>query len=139
MADGMEEYDASRAEQWHRSAKDLLAALSELYIGRGWGSESFRLDPGRRLRRWTPAPSTDGDSVRARVADRLPALTLTLGETASEDRALPRPPSRAREVRIPPVHGSVLESVLRSSWPVGRRLFGRKQPFERPERRAQPL
>ncbi|PVC81743.1 hypothetical protein DBP19_35005 [Streptomyces sp. CS090A] len=96
MADGMEVYDASRAEQWHRGAKDLLAALSELYIGRGWDSESFRLNPGRRLRRWTPAPSTDWDSVWARVANRLLALTLTLWETASEDRALPRPPGRAR-------------------------------------------
>ncbi|WP_234389174.1 FUSC family protein [Streptomyces sp. CS149] len=96
LADGMEDYDASRAEQWHRSAKDLLAALSELYVGRGWDSESSRLNPGRRLRRWTPAPSTDWDIVWARVANRLLALTLTLWETASEDRGLPRPLGRAR-------------------------------------------
>ncbi|MFD5200372.1 aromatic acid exporter family protein [Streptomyces sp. NPDC058375] len=96
MADGIEDYDALRAEQWHRGAKDLLAALSELYVGRGWDSESSRLNPGRRLRRWTPAPSTDWDILWARVANRLLALTLTLWETASEDRGLPRPLGRAR-------------------------------------------
>ncbi|MFE8911121.1 aromatic acid exporter family protein [Streptomyces globisporus] len=96
LADGMEDYDAPRAEQWHRSAKDLLAALSELYVGRGWDAESSRLNPGRRLRRWTPAPSTDWDILWARVVHRLLALTLTLWETASEDRGLPRPLDRAR-------------------------------------------
>lgn len=97
MADGMVDYDAPRAEQWHRSARDLLAALSELYVGRGWDSESFRLNPGRRLRRWTPAPSSDWDILWAQVANRLLALTLTLWETASEDRGLPRPLGRARD------------------------------------------
>ncbi|MGW4628078.1 FUSC family protein [Streptomyces rubiginosohelvolus] len=96
LADGMEDYDAPRAEQWHRGAEDLLAALSELYVGRRWDSESSRLNPGRRLRRWTPAPSTDWDILWARVANRLLALTLTLWETASEDRGLPRPLRQAR-------------------------------------------
>ncbi|WP_228991935.1 FUSC family protein [Streptomyces sp. DH8] len=91
MAEGVEDYDTPRAEQWHHSAKDLLAALSELYVGRGWDSESFRLNPGHRLRRWTPAPSAEWDVVWARVANRLLALTLTFWETASEDRGLPRP------------------------------------------------
>ncbi|MFF8747250.1 FUSC family protein [Streptomyces californicus] len=95
IAEGLEDYDTPRAQQWHQSAKDLLAALSELYVGRGWDSESFRLNPGHRLRRWTPAPSTDWDPVWARVANRLLALTLTLWEAASEDRGLPRPPVSA--------------------------------------------
>lgn len=97
MAEGVEDYDTARAEQWHHSAKDLLAALSELYVGRGWDSESFRLNPGHRLRRWTPAPSSEWDVVWAQVANRLLALTLTFWETASEDRGLPRPSPRARK------------------------------------------
>ncbi|WP_234444831.1 FUSC family protein [Streptomyces griseus] len=95
MGDGLEEYDAQRAESWNRSANDLLTALSELYVGRSWDSESFRLNPVRRLRRSTPAPSADWDIVWARVANRLLGLTLTLWETASENRELPRPPDRA--------------------------------------------
>ncbi|MDQ0988313.1 FUSC family protein [Streptomyces sp. V2I9] len=97
MAEGMEDYDTARAEQWHRSAEGLPAALSELYVGRGWDSESFRLNPGHRLRRWTPAPSADWDAVWARVANRLLALTLTVWETASESRVLPLPSPRALE------------------------------------------
>ncbi|ARF60177.1 hypothetical protein B1H20_01335 [Streptomyces violaceoruber] len=95
MGDGLEDYDAQRAESWNRSANDLLTALSELYVGRGWDSESFRLNPVRRLRRSTPAPSADWDIVWARVVNRLLGLTLTLWETASENRELPRPPDRA--------------------------------------------
>ncbi|MFH9294826.1 FUSC family protein [Streptomyces sp. NPDC017520] len=97
MGDGIREreYDAQRAEHWHRSAQDLLAALSELHVARGWNTESFRLNPGHRLRRRTPAPSTSWDIVWARVANRLLALTLTLWETTSEQRGLPLPPHRA--------------------------------------------
>ncbi|MFQ6855358.1 FUSC family protein [Streptomyces sp. 35M1] len=94
MSDGMQDYDAQRAEHWHRSAHDLLAALSELHVARRWDSESLRLNPGHRLRRRTPAPSTAWDIVWARVANRLLALTLTLWETASERRGLPLPPRR---------------------------------------------
>ncbi|MGW8489615.1 FUSC family protein [Streptomyces sp. NPDC055886] len=97
IADGVEDYDAQRAERWHRSAQDLLASVSQLYVGRGWDSESFRLNPGHRLRRTTPAPSTAWDVVWARVSNRLLALTLTLWETASDHRGLPRPPLRALE------------------------------------------
>lgn len=92
MGDGIRDYDAQRAEHWHRNAHDLLASLSELHVARGWDSESFRLNPGHRLRRRTPAASTAWDIVWARVANRLLALTLTLWETASERRALPLPP-----------------------------------------------
>ncbi|SCF92905.1 FUSC family protein [Streptomyces sp. Cmuel-A718b] len=63
LADGMEDYDASRAEQWHRSAKDLLAALSELYVGRGGTPRASGSTPaaasaaGRPLRRPTGTSS----------------------------------------------------------------------------------
>ncbi|MFH9264755.1 aromatic acid exporter family protein [Streptomyces sp. NPDC017546] len=95
IGDGVRDYDAQRAEHWHRSAHDLLATLSELHVARGWESESFRLNPGHRLRRRTPPPSTAWDIVWARVANRLLAVTLTLWETASEHRRLPRPSHRA--------------------------------------------
>lgn len=97
IGDGLEDYDAQRAEHWNRSAQDLLRSMTELYVGRRWDSESFRLNPGRRLRRTTPAPSTAWDVVWARVSNRLFALTLTLWETASEQRGLLRPPRRALE------------------------------------------
>ncbi|ARF60431.1 hypothetical protein B1H20_02785 [Streptomyces violaceoruber] len=73
-------------------ARQAKPALLRLLPGRGRerDSESFR------LRRWTPAPSTAWDPVRARVANRLLALTLTLWETASEHRGLPRGPRPPR-------------------------------------------
>ncbi|MFI7327398.1 FUSC family protein [Streptomyces rubiginosohelvolus] len=104
LADGMEDYDASRAEQWHRGAEDLLAALSELYVGRRWDSESSRLNPGRRLRRWTPAPSTDWDILWARVANRLLALTPhALGDRLRGPRTSPPPAPGPGRTRRPPV------------------------------------
>ncbi|MFJ6442745.1 aromatic acid exporter family protein [Streptomyces sp. NPDC091649] len=95
IGDEVEDYDAQRAEQWHRDARDLSAALSELHVARGRDAESLRLNPGHRLRRRTPPPSTGWDIVWARVANRLLALTLTLWETASDRRGLPRPPRRS--------------------------------------------
>ncbi|WP_411082235.1 FUSC family protein [Streptomyces sp. cmx-18-6] len=96
LGDGIrEDYDEERAEQWYRTAAEMLGALSELRIARGWASESFRFNPGRRLRRGAPAPSDAWDVLWARVGDRLLTLTLTLWETASEHRGLPRPPRRA--------------------------------------------
>ncbi|MFT9787618.1 FUSC family protein [Streptomyces rhizosphaericola] len=94
LSEGIREgYDEERAERWYRSAGDMLGALAELRTARGWASESFRLNPGHRLRRRTPAPSDAWDVLWARVGDRL--LTLTLWEAASERRRLPRPPTGA--------------------------------------------
>ncbi|MFF5830837.1 FUSC family protein [Streptomyces bacillaris] len=96
LSDGIREgYDEERAERWYRSAGDMLGALAELRTARGWASESFRLNPGHRLRRRTPAPSDAWDVLWARVGDRLLTLTLTLWEAASERRGLPRPPTGA--------------------------------------------
>lgn len=88
----VEEYDEGRAERWHRAAGELPGALSDLRAARGRASESFRFNPGHRLRRSTPSPSTGWDGVWALVSNRLLTLTLTLWETASEHRGLPRPP-----------------------------------------------
>ncbi|MEW2070966.1 FUSC family protein [Streptomyces sp. NPDC007346] len=96
MGDGIrDDYGKERAEQWYRAAGEMLGALAELRVARGWASESFRLNPGRRLRRRTPSPSDAWDVLWARVGDRLLTLTLTLWETASEARGLPMPTRRA--------------------------------------------
>ncbi|MGW1185999.1 aromatic acid exporter family protein [Streptomyces drozdowiczii] len=88
----VEEYDEERAEGWHRTAGELPGALSELRAARGWSTESFRFNPGHRMRRSTPSPSERWDVVWAQVGNQLLTITLTLWETASERRALPRPP-----------------------------------------------
>ncbi|WP_240799864.1 FUSC family protein [Streptomyces sp. A1277] len=93
----VEEYDEEQAGRWHQAAGELPGALSELRSARGWASESFRFNPGHRLRRSTPSPSDKWDVVWAQVGNRLLTLTLTLWETASEQRALPRPPGRSLE------------------------------------------
>ncbi|MEU2027035.1 aromatic acid exporter family protein [Streptomyces sp. NPDC016469] len=98
LSEGMaEEYDEERAERWHRAAGELPGALSDLRAARGWATESFRFNPGHRMRRSTPSPSERWDVVWAQVVNRLLALTLTLWETASERRGLPRPPARSLE------------------------------------------
>ncbi|MEU0307825.1 FUSC family protein [Streptomyces cyaneofuscatus] len=96
LSDGVrDDYDEEQAEQWYRAAGETLGALSELRVARGWASESFRLNPGHRLRRRIPEPSDTWDVLWARVGDRLLTLTLTLWETAAERRGLPRPPRPA--------------------------------------------
>ncbi|MGQ4489878.1 aromatic acid exporter family protein [Streptomyces sp. SAS_281] len=93
LSEGMaEQYDEERAERWHRAAGELPGALSDLRAARGWATESFRFNPGHRMRRSTPSPSERWDVVWAQVANRLLTLTLTLWETAAEGRGLPRPP-----------------------------------------------
>ncbi|THA71246.1 FUSC family protein [Streptomyces sp. A0958] len=93
----VKEYDEEQAGRWHRAAGELPGALSELRAARGWASESFRFNPGHRMRRSTPSPSDTWDVLWAQVGNRLLTLTLTLWETASERRALPRPPGRSLE------------------------------------------
>lgn len=93
LSEGLvEEYDEERAERWHRAAGALPGALSDLRAARGWSTESFRFNPGHRMRRSTPSPSERWDVVWAQVGNQLLSITLTLWETASERRALPRPP-----------------------------------------------
>ncbi|MEI7031732.1 FUSC family protein [Streptomyces pratensis] len=97
LGKGVTDHDEEQAERWHGNASDLLGAVSELRVARAWASESYRLNPGHRLRRRTPAPPEAWDSVWARVSNRLLALTLTLWETASDHRRLPRPPDATLE------------------------------------------
>ncbi|TRV72249.1 FUSC family protein [Streptomyces sp. 130] len=98
LSEGMTgEYDEERAESWHRAAGELPGALSDLRAARGWATESFRFNPGHRMRRSTPSPSERWDVVWAQVVNRLLGLTLTLWETASERRGLPRPPAPSLE------------------------------------------
>ncbi|MEU5714562.1 FUSC family protein [Streptomyces sp. NPDC020403] len=95
MAEGTDDYDEARANDWYEGALTLYGDLAELRTARGWASESVRLNPGLRFRRGVrPTPPETWDSVWTRVSDRLLTLTLTLLETASDRRRLPRPPGR---------------------------------------------
>ncbi|MDQ0797836.1 FUSC family protein [Streptomyces sp. B1I3] len=93
IAENTDDYDEARAADWYESAQALYRTLADLREARGWADESVRLNPGHRFRRSVrPAPPQTWDTVWTRVSDRLLTLTLTLLETASDRRRLPRPP-----------------------------------------------
>ncbi|MEU1126077.1 FUSC family protein [Streptomyces sp. NPDC005899] len=94
IAGGAGDYDEARATGWYEGAQALYRDLADLRDARGWAYESVRLNPAQRLRRNVrAAPPEAWDSVWTRVSDRLLTLTLTLLETASDRRRLPRPPA----------------------------------------------
>ncbi|MET9514449.1 aromatic acid exporter family protein [Streptomyces sp. NPDC002994] len=96
IADGLREgYGRQQAEAWHDRARRVTAILGDLRDARLWTRESYRLNPGSRLRRTGPAlPTTEWDQAWERIADPLVALTRTLASTVGETpmlRPLPDP------------------------------------------------
>ncbi|MGW0778486.1 FUSC family protein [Streptomyces sp. NPDC002835] len=96
VADDVEDgYDRTSAGQWHEGAQRLCGAVRGLDSARGWTRESYRFNPGHRLRRCAPPPPDHWDTYWNGIADRLESLTATLLDTAGESRRLAAPPAGA--------------------------------------------
>ncbi|MEV6655002.1 aromatic acid exporter family protein [Streptomyces sp. NPDC051219] len=86
-------YDRRQAEAWHQRAHRLGAVLADLRHARQQTTESYRFNPGRRLRRsGPPLPSADWDHGWERIVEHLAALTRILADAAGERRRLAPPP-----------------------------------------------
>ncbi|MER6616220.1 FUSC family protein [Streptomyces xantholiticus] len=93
MADDMESgYDRTSAEQWYEGARRLGGAVQGLGSARRWTRESYRFNPGHRLRRHVSPPPDSRDSYWSGIAGRLESLTGTLVDTAGQWRRLAAPP-----------------------------------------------
>ncbi|WP_244258538.1 hypothetical protein [Streptomyces sp. Tu 2975] len=96
MADDVENgYDRTSAEQWHEGARRLGGPVQDLRNARGWTQESYRFNPGRRLRRHPGPPPGHWDTYWTKLADRLESVTATLVDTTGEWRSLASPPEPA--------------------------------------------
>jgi hypothetical protein len=96
MADDVESgYDRTSAEQWHEGARRLGGPVQDLRSARGWTQESYRFNPGRRLRRHPAPPPGHWDTYWTELADRLESVTATLVDTTGEWRSLASPPGPA--------------------------------------------
>jgi len=93
VADDVENgYDRTSAGHWHGGARRLCGSVQGLDSARGWTRESYRFNPGHRLRRCAPPPPDNWDAYWNGIAGRLESLTATLVDTAGESRTLAAPP-----------------------------------------------
>lgn len=93
MADDVENgYDRTSAEKWYQGALRLRRPVDDLRSARRWTQESYRFNPGRRLRRYANLPQSRWDRYWAVVTDRLRSVTGTLVDTAGDWRRLAAPP-----------------------------------------------
>lgn len=101
MADEVtEEYVERDALSWYTRADRLHSTLSELRTARRWAYESYRFNPGKRLRRFPLPPPPEWDYIWERVSDRLRSITLTLLEAAVDrGRLAPPPPGALNDAR----------------------------------------
>ncbi|MGW7053175.1 FUSC family protein [Streptomyces sp. NPDC054887] len=97
VADGLREgYGRQDAEGWHDRARRIGGILADLRDARRWSRESYRLNPGRRLRRTGPAlPPPAWDQAWERIADPLTTLLRTLASTTSDEPPLTPLPEAA--------------------------------------------
>lgn len=73
------------AEAWHDRARRLTDRVTDLRTARRWSEESYRFNPGHRLRRSAPLPpAADWDYTWDRITNHLEAITRTLAETAAK-------------------------------------------------------
>ncbi|MEU9955152.1 aromatic acid exporter family protein [Streptomyces sp. NPDC050982] len=82
VADGLQEpYDREQARAWYHQAVRLTDAVTDLRVARRWSNESYRLNPGHRLRRSVLAPpQADWDLTWDRVTEHIRATMRTLTE-----------------------------------------------------------
>jgi hypothetical protein len=145
VADDVEDgYDRTSAGQWHETAQRLYGAVRGLDSARGWTRESYRFNPGHRLRRCAPPPPDDWDAYWTKIAGRLDSLTATLMDTAGESRRLAAPPDgtlglltellRAAAdaceadrtaLTSPPAAGEARSEAMQRAWEAHRRLKDR--------------
>ncbi|MBZ4015303.1 FUSC family protein [Streptomyces purpurogeneiscleroticus] len=93
---GDEGYSREDAESWQDRARRLANAVTDLHTARGWDQESYRLNPGYRLRRrGSAAPPADWDETWDGISEHLKTLTRTLREAAPDQNDLAPPPPGA--------------------------------------------
>ncbi|MGW0537785.1 FUSC family protein [Streptomyces sp. NPDC003032] len=88
VADGVEEepFDPKKAQGWYDRAQRLTDLVTDLRSARRWSDESYRLNPGRKLRRSVPnPPAPDWDFTWDRITEHIRAIVRPLAETG-EDR-----------------------------------------------------
>ncbi|MGY3203835.1 FUSC family protein [Streptomyces sp. TE5632] len=95
VAEGLREEDGlSDAAEWHDRAWRLGGAVRALADARRWTSESYRFNPGWRMRRNGPAlPPAEADMAWERISGHLVAITRTLEGTAGDESRLVAPSS----------------------------------------------
>ncbi|MFK4070927.1 aromatic acid exporter family protein [Streptomyces sp. NPDC029674] len=100
VADGVERHqEEEQAATWHDRAQRLTDLVTDLRTARRWSHESYRLNPGRKLRRSEPLlPSSDWDFAWDRVSDQVRVMLRTLAETSQDRPALTDVPEEAREI-----------------------------------------
>ncbi|MFD7792508.1 aromatic acid exporter family protein [Streptomyces sp. NPDC059759] len=87
---GYAEEDAAR---WRGRVAQISASLEGLRNARIWNRESYRFNPGQRMRRgFRDAPSIDHDAYWERFLDRTSAIVDNLAAAAGEERGLAQPP-----------------------------------------------
>ncbi|MGW6487797.1 hypothetical protein [Streptomyces sp. NPDC055056] len=90
LAAGYAEEDAAR---WRGRVAQISASLEGLRNARIWNRESYRFNPGQRMRRgFRDAPSIDRDAYWERFLDRTSAIVDNLAAAAGEERGLAQPP-----------------------------------------------
>ncbi|MFF3486581.1 aromatic acid exporter family protein [Streptomyces sp. NPDC002701] len=91
VADGIEtSYDEERARDWYDGAVRLADVVTELRTARSWSDESYRYNPGRRLRRSASAPPpADWDFTWDRITEHIRAITRSLSEAVSLPDSVP--------------------------------------------------
>ncbi|MFG3166087.1 aromatic acid exporter family protein [Streptomyces sp. NPDC048200] len=90
LAAGYAEEDAAR---WRGRVAQISASLEGLRNARIWNRESYRFNPGQRMRRgFRDAPSIDHDAYWERFLDRTSAIVDNLAAAADEERGLAQPP-----------------------------------------------
>ncbi|GAA0593073.1 FUSC family protein [Streptomyces crystallinus] len=85
VADGLDDggFSHGDADAWHDRARRLTDRVTDLRSARRWSDESYRFNPGRRLRRSAPvAPAADWDFVWDRITSHIEAITRTLADAA---------------------------------------------------------
>ncbi|MFG2720114.1 aromatic acid exporter family protein [Streptomyces sp. NPDC048416] len=112
VADGLGEGDVARedAQAWHDRARRLTDRVTDLRTARRWSDESYRFNPGRRLRRSTPLPpAADWDFAWDRITNHVEAITRTLAEP---------PERRSDRTLLPGPAPGIVAELLRAAGDV---------------------
>ncbi|MEU3504413.1 aromatic acid exporter family protein [Streptomyces hundungensis] len=94
VADGLGDgaYSRDDAQAWHDRARRLTDRVTDLRTARRWSQESYRFNPGHRLRRSAPLPpAADWDFTWDRITHHAEAITRTLAEAGQDRTVLPGP------------------------------------------------
>ena len=81
VADGIgEPYESDQARGWYDRAWGLTDAVTEMRTARRWCDESYRFNPGHRLRRSQPEPPPDWDYTWDRLTEHIRTTLRPLAE-----------------------------------------------------------